>query len=112
MNAQQYSRMAKDRWLAAGVEIPHDTTDVLLAIKREIWTRGLSILEVAQRIGIAVGDNGHAGMLSAVLAGQQRLQPNMLDRIIDAVHITPRVARRLHAMAAIKAGWKISIPED
>jgi len=92
---------ARRRWLTAGVAIPHDTADLRLAIKREIWTRGLTMDDVAGRVGVQLN------WLSRVLAGDQRMTPGLLNRLIDSVHITAAVARRLHLLAAQDAGWKV-----
>lgn len=102
-----YRRAARGRWMAVGVSISPNTDNLCQAIKREIWSRELTIVDIAHRIGIGTFGASNAGQLGSVLKGQQRMTPGMLNRIIDAVHITPAVARRLHLLAAREAGWNI-----
>jgi hypothetical protein len=100
----QYEIGARRRCLAVGVDIPADTEDVRLAIKREIFTRGLTLSDVAARIGLSYSRLKHTvGKKNNPCA----IHPGELNRIIAAVHITPAVARRLHLLAAREAGWSV-----
>jgi hypothetical protein len=95
---------AKARWLAEGVAIPHDTDDLRLAIKREVWTRGLTITALAEKLDIC-----QEYLERCLRRGpySKRMYPGMLNRIIEAVHVTPCVAKRLHLLAAREAGWNV-----
>ncbi len=98
-----FREAARRRWVAVGVAIPHDTEDLRQAIKREVWTRGLTLAEVAERMEMTMP------FLVRLVGskGQQRITPCQLNKIIAAIHITPAVARRLHLLAAREAGWRV-----
>lgn len=100
---------ARSRWLDAGLAIPADTDDVRQAIKREVWTRERTLKDLAASLGM------NLDYLERVLSKRgnhgafQRLTPQLLDRIIAALHVTPVVARRLHRLGALEAGWKFEV---
>jgi hypothetical protein len=96
------------RALQAAAELPIHGDDLRLALKREFALRELSIADVAKRLPIDVSYLQNS--LSNNVDKQRRLPPSLLERIIAAVHITPRVARRLHALAARDDGWKVEVP--
>lgn len=99
------SRSAKARWLAAGTAIPHDTDDLRQAIRREVWTRGLTITALAERLDMNLEYVERC--LRSRGPSAKRMMPGMLNRIIAVVHISPCVARRLHLMAAREMGWQV-----
>lgn len=110
--ARRNRRAACSRWYAVGAAIPHDTPDLRLAIKREVWTRGLSLGALERRLGFSptflsnlLGTNDHKKDRRV-----RRIVPGVLDRIIEHLHITPKVARRLHQLGALQDGWKIGDP--
>lgn len=94
--------------VARGVAIDPRTTDVREAVKREAWTRGLSLRALAERMGL-----DYDYVLKRIGEGQYSgaIHPKFLQQIIDALHITARPARRLHQLGAIEAGWLIT-PEE
>lgn len=97
-------REAKRRHLiGAGVAIEHEVDDLRAAIKRELWTRGLLYSDVAARMGVTVDCIKRRLECTCALT----MSAGMLQRIIDAAHITPKVARRLHLLGAREAGWKV-----
>lgn len=106
--ARRNRRAAMSRWYAFGSAIPHDTPDLRLAIKREIWSRGLSIFHVERKLGFS------QGYLSTLLSVDhperkqpRRIQPNVLKLLAEHLHITPKVLRRLHILAARAQGWDV-----
>ena len=101
-------RSAEARWLAVGVEIPHDTDDLRQAIKREVWTRGLTLTILAERMGMNLDYIERCLSKRGNAAGVfQKIQPSLLNRIIEKTHITPCVAKRLHLLAAREHGWQV-----
>lgn len=102
------ARLARHRWENVGAAIPHDTDNLRDAIKREIWTRGLTITDIAARVGMNLDYLERVLSRRGNSAGRfQALHPPLLNRLIAAIHITPAVARRLHLLAAREAGWKV-----
>lgn len=89
--------------VSVGVGIPHEVDDLRLAIKREIFTRGLCCGDIARRLGITEAHVQHVLRPTS----PYRMNPGLLNRMIEAIHITPAVARRLHLLAARDAGWKV-----
>ncbi len=102
MNAQTRSKL-----VGMAMQIPHDTTDLRLAIKREMYSRGLSASEVADRMNLTHGWVKHR-LCPDVPSNPVRITAVFLERLIEALHITPAVARRLHYLAATDAGWRIA----
>lgn len=101
-------RSATAQWLAVGVAIPHDTDDIRLAIKREVWTRGLTLIILSLRLGMNLEYIERCLSKRGNSAGCfQKIQPSLLNRIIEKIHITPAVANRLHLLAAREAGWDV-----
>jgi hypothetical protein len=102
---------ARTRWLEAGLQIPADTDDVRQAIKRECWTRDRTLKDLAASLGLNLDYLERVLSHRGNAAGRfQKLTPGLLERIIDALKITPRVARRLRLLGAIDAGWRLEVP--
>lgn len=98
-------RAGRTHAVNVGVLIPADADDLRLQLKREIFTRGLVFADVANRTGLSASRIKHC--MSNTGKWATTIHPGFLDRIIEAIHITPRVARRLHLLAAREAGWKV-----
>lgn len=106
------ARPSFSRWIAAGVAIDPNTPDIRLALKREIWTRGRSIKEISEATGMSLdylervlSKHGNAKGKNA------RIHPPLLNRLIAEIKITPKVARRLHYLGALEAGWVVNYVE-
>jgi hypothetical protein len=91
--------------LEAALLIPVHTPDLQLAMKREAWSRGLTLPMVAERMNLT------EGYVRKRLVYGWQIHPSFLETFIVAVKVTPRVARRLRQLGAIAAGWNIELED-
>ncbi len=101
MNSQSVSKLVG---LAAA--IPQDTTDVRLLVKKEMWSRGISSKQLAKRLGLT-GCWVRTRLCPGVKSSPGSLSPKFIDRLVKHLHIDPKIARRLHYLGAIDAGWNV-----
>lgn len=94
---------ARTRWLAYGLSIPRETECPRMLIKREIYTREITITDLANRLGMSVDHVSRTLDPRLCLT----ITPGFLARVITHLHITPVVARRLHLIAAREQGWQV-----
>jgi AraC-like DNA-binding protein len=81
-----------------------NTTDPNQAVAFELHSRGLTVGDLAARL--KVSDK----YLHERFSGTTRARsftPALLKKVIEALHIPPRRARELHALAARRAGWEV-----
>lgn len=106
--ARRNRRAALSRWYARGSAIPHDTEDLRLAIKREVWSRGLTLEWLNRSLGFApLYVNNLLSNDASPGRSLRRITPGVLKRIIAVLHITPAVARRLQLLGAREDGWQV-----
>lgn len=98
------SRGARTKVLNFGVAIARETPDLRRAIKRECWMRELTLGDLAKRIHLT---HDHVQRMLCHGPSQKRIEPRVLNRIIDALHVSPVVANRLHLMGAREHGWRV-----
>lgn len=87
--------------------IPRETADVRQAIKREAWSRGVSIERLAPMVPTNP-DHLRACLSHGARAKPGRLlTPRLVDRIAAALLVGEERRRELHRLGALASGWRI-----
>lgn len=97
-------RSARTRVLKAGVCIEREPLDLRRTIKRECWMRELTLGDLAERIHLT---HDHVQRMLCHGPSQKKIEARVLKRIIEALHVSPAVAQRMHLMGAREAGWRV-----
>lgn len=96
--------------IARAHKIPAGTTDLRAAIKREIWSRGFTLNDVAA--GVKVTAPALRVRLGAGWRSKRGLSPRLVDKIAAVIGVREPLLSRWHAMGAALHGWRIDVPGD
>lgn len=80
------------------------------SIRRELYLRVMAIPDLAALLGVT-DRCMYARLAPPAGRAATKMQPVLLGLIVKALAITPRVARRLHYLAATEAGYDVAEAE-